>query len=85
MHFGDITVSDLVLVNEDAKIVSGNHVVNAAGFSIHSEIHKANPWINAVCHAHSIAGRAYSVFGRRLPPMMQDSLRFYQSHSVNVD
>lgn len=52
MHFGDITVSDLVLVNEEAEIIEGNHAVNAAGFSIHSEIHKAHPWINAVCHAH---------------------------------
>lgn len=52
MHFADIKVSDLVLVNEDAEVVEGNHAVNAAGFSIHSEIHKAHPWINAVCHAH---------------------------------
>lgn len=52
MHFADITVSDLVLVNEDAEVVQGDHAVNAAGFSIHSEIHKAHPWINAVCHAH---------------------------------
>ena len=52
MHFADITVSDLVLVSEDAEVIEGNHAVNAAGFSIHSEIHKAHPWVNAVCHAH---------------------------------
>jgi ribulose-5-phosphate 4-epimerase/fuculose-1-phosphate aldolase len=85
MHFADITVSDLVLVNEEAEVVQGNHAVNAAGFSIHSEIHKAHPWINAVCHAHTVYGKAYSVFGKKLPPVMQDSLRFYGSHSVNLD
>ncbi|EWY85851.1 hypothetical protein FOYG_12950 [Fusarium oxysporum NRRL 32931] len=85
MHFADIKVSDLVLVNEDAEVVEGNHAVNAAGFSIHSEIHKAHPWINAVCHAHTIYGKAYSVFGKKLPAMMQDSLRFYDCHSVNLD
>ncbi|KAH6679898.1 class II aldolase/adducin N-terminal [Plectosphaerella plurivora] len=85
MHFADITVSDLVLVNEDAEVVQGDHAVNAAGFSIHSEIHKAHPWINAVCHAHTVYGKAYSVFGKKLPPVMQDSLRFYGSHSVNLD
>ncbi|CAI6094639.1 unnamed protein product [Clonostachys chloroleuca] len=68
MHFADIKVSDIVLVNEDADIVSGNHAVNAAGFSIHSEIHKAHPWINGcLSRPHS------------------DSLRFYGSHSVNID
>ena len=85
MHFEDITVSDLVMVNEEAEVVVGEHAVNAAGFSIHSEIHKAHPWINAVCHAHSIAGKAYSTFGKPLPAVMQDSLRFYGSHVVNLD
>ncbi|CAG8950748.1 hypothetical protein HYFRA_00002960 [Hymenoscyphus fraxineus] len=85
MHFEDVTVSDLVCVNEDAEVIEGDHAINAAGFSIHSEIHKAHPWINAVCHAHSIAGKAYSVFGKPLPPIMQDSLRFYGTHVVNPD
>lgn len=85
MHFADICVSDLVLVNENAEIVEGEHAVNAAGFAIHSEIHKAHPWINAVCHAHTVAGKAYSTFGKPLPPIMQDSLRFYDSHVVNTE
>lgn len=82
MHFSDICVSDLVLVNEEAEVIEGNHAVNAAGFLIHSEIHKAHPWINAVCHAHSTYGKAYSVFGKKLPALMQDALRFYETHSV---
>jgi ribulose-5-phosphate 4-epimerase/fuculose-1-phosphate aldolase len=82
IHFEDITVSDLVQVTEDAEVISGDHAINAAGFAIHSEIHKAHPWINAVCHAHSIAGKAYSAFGIPLPPLFQDSLRFYGSHEV---
>ncbi|KAI0429008.1 class II aldolase/adducin N-terminal [Xylaria sp. FL1042] len=82
MHFADITVSDLVCVTEDAEVVSGKHAVNAAGFAIHSEIHKAHPWINAVCHAHSDAGKAWSAFGRPLPASTQDSLKFYGRHSI---
>lgn len=83
MHFADIRVSDLVCVNEEAEIISGEHAVNAAGFAIHSEIHKAHPWVNAICHAHTVYGKAYSTFGKPLPPLMQDSLRFYESHCVN--
>lgn len=82
MHFADITVSDLVCVTEDAEVVHGVHSVNAAGFAIHSEIHQAHPWINAVCHAHSTAGKAYSVFGKPIPPLMQDSLKFYERQSI---
>ncbi|KAL4794283.1 class II aldolase/adducin N-terminal [Aspergillus venezuelensis] len=83
IHFADIKVSDLVCVDETAQVIEGQHAVNAAGFAIHSEIHKAHPYINAVCHAHTVYGKAYSVFGKPLPPVMQDSLRFYNSHSVN--
>ncbi|EEP77967.1 conserved hypothetical protein [Uncinocarpus reesii 1704] len=51
-------------------------------FAIHSEIHKARPNINAACHAHSVHGKAFSVFGRELDMMTQDALRFYKSHGV---
>lgn len=82
MHFSDIKVSDLVCVTEDAEVVHGIHSVNAAGFAIHSEIHQAHPWINAVCHAHSTAGKAYSVIGKTIPPVTQDSLKFYGKTSI---
>ena len=33
-------------------------------------------------HAHSVYGKAWSVFGRELDMMTQDSTRFYKSHAV---
>jgi len=82
MHFSQITVSDLILVDEDGNVVIGDQPVNAAAFAIHSEIHKAKPNIHAACHAHSTYGKAFSVFGRELDMMTQDSLRFYKNHAV---
>ncbi|KAK5205585.1 hypothetical protein LTR99_008153 [Exophiala xenobiotica] len=82
MHFSQISVSDLILVNEDGDVVIGDEPINAAAFAIHSEIHKARPEIDAACHAHSVYGKAFSVFGRELDMMTQDSLRFYKSHAV---
>lgn len=38
--------------------------------------------MHAACHAHSVYGKAFSVFGRELDMITQDSLRFYKSHSV---
>jgi ribulose-5-phosphate 4-epimerase/fuculose-1-phosphate aldolase len=45
-------------------------------------VHKARPDVHAACHAHSVYGKAFSVFGRELDMITQDSLRFYKSHSV---
>lgn len=41
MHFSQISVSDLILVDEDGVVVVGDEPINAAAFAIHSEIHKA--------------------------------------------
>lgn len=82
MHFGMIKVSDLILVDEEGNVVEGDQPINAAAFAIHSEIHKARPDVHAACHAHSVHGKAFSVFGRELDMMTQDSLRFYKSHAV---
>ncbi len=75
-------MSDLILVNEDGEVVIGDEPINAAAFAIHSEIHKARPDVHAACHAHSVYGKAWSVFGRELDMMTQDSTRFYKSHAV---
>ncbi|KUJ22558.1 arad-like aldolase/epimerase [Mollisia scopiformis] len=81
-HFSQICVSDLILVNEGGDVVIGDEPINAAAFAIHSEIHKARPDVHAACHAHSVYGKAFSVFGRELDMITQDSLRFYKSHAV---
>ena len=82
MHFSQICVSDLILVNEDGEVVIGDEPINAAAFAIHSEIHKARPDVHAACHAHSVYGKAFAAFGRELDMITQDSLRFYKSHAV---
>ncbi|CAK7275435.1 hypothetical protein SEPCBS57363_006679 [Sporothrix epigloea] len=82
MHFSQICVSDLVLVNEDGVVVEGDEAINGAAFAIHSEIHKARPDVHAACHAHSVHGKAWSAFGRPLDMYTQDSLRFFKSHAV---
>ena len=81
-HFSQICVSDLILVNEEGEVVVGDEPINAAAFAIHSEIHKARPDVHAACHAHSVYGKAWSVFGKELDMVTQDSLRFWKNHAV---
>lgn len=85
MHFSLIKVSDLILCDEDGTVVEGEEPVNAAAFAIHSQIHKARPDVHAACHAHSVHGKAFSVFGRELEMITQDACRFYRSHGVYRD
>lgn len=82
MHFSQIKVSDLILVDEEGFVVEGSEPINTAAFTIHSAIHKNRPDVHAACHAHSVHGKAFSVFGRELEMITQDSLRFYKSHAV---
>lgn len=80
--------SDMVLVNYEGKAVGGNmsRPSNAAGFLIHSALHKARPDVNAACHAHSVYGKAWSTFGRPLEMLNQDICMLYgEAQAVYTD
>ncbi|PQE24496.1 L-fuculose-phosphate aldolase protein [Rutstroemia sp. NJR-2017a WRK4] len=84
-HFGLMTAGDLICLDvETGRIVGGNRSrpANAAGFQIHSAIHKAREDVHAICHAHTISGRAWSVFGLPLQMLTQDICNFHRAHSV---
>ncbi|KAM0418923.1 hypothetical protein ACHAPT_012188 [Fusarium lateritium] len=76
-HFGMLKASDMVHIDENGQVIGGNRTaVNTAGFQIHGAIHKARPDINAACHTHSPAGKAWSTFGRPLDIISQDTCTF---------
>src|SRR5487761_578357 len=60
MHFSQIRVSDLLLVNDHGEVVEGEREINLAAFAIHSRIHRARPDVIAAAHAHSLNGKAWS-------------------------
>ncbi|KAI0160450.1 putative aldolase [Xylariaceae sp. FL1272] len=87
VHFGMLRASDMICVNLDGEYVAGNvsESINNAGFSIHSAVHKARPDVHAICHAHSVHGKAWSAFARPLEMINQDVCNFYNAHSVYDD
>ncbi|SCU80328.1 LADA_0B06590g1_1 [Lachancea dasiensis] len=87
LHFSQICASDMVHVDSEGNLLSdGNQAaINAAGFKIHSELHKARPDVNAACHTHSTYGKAWAAFGKELDMLNQDSCIFYKNHSVYDD
>lgn len=85
MHFSQITVSDLILVNDAGAVVEGDAPVNGAAFAIHSQVHAARPDVVAAAHSHSMHGKAWSALGRPLSPITQDSCAFYEDHGLFDD
>ena len=85
VHFSQISVSDLLLVNHDGKVVQGDKDVNVAAFAIHSRLHKARPDVNAAAHSHSIYGRTFSTLGKLLDPISQDACAFYENQGIYKD
>lgn len=82
-----LKASDMICVNLDGEVVGGNTEgsINAAGFQIHSAVHKSRKDVHAICHTHSVHGRAWSAFARPLEMINQDVCYFYKAHSVYSD
>ncbi|MGW7519291.1 class II aldolase/adducin family protein [Streptomyces sp. NPDC054796] len=85
MPFQHITVSDLVLANEEGQVVEGRYHVNQAAFVVHSQVHQARPDVVAVAHSHSAHGRALSALCELLDPITQDACAFYEDHAFLND
>jgi ribulose-5-phosphate 4-epimerase/fuculose-1-phosphate aldolase len=85
MHFSQIRVKDLLLVNDRGEVVQGDWPVNTAAFAIHSSVHAARPDVVAAAHSHSTYGRAFSTLGRLLDPITQDVCAFHGDHALFDD
>lgn len=83
--FKQMTVSDLLLVNHVGEVVEGQGLLNGAAFTIHSQIHMANPKVTAAAHSHSVYGKTWSSLGRLLDPLTQDACAFYEDHVLFDD
>jgi ribulose-5-phosphate 4-epimerase/fuculose-1-phosphate aldolase len=78
--FEEMTASSLVKVDlEGRKVDDSPHMVNPAGFVIHSAVHEAREDVGCVLHTHTKAGVAVSVQADGLLPLSQTSLFPYSS------
>lgn len=85
VHFADVKVSNLILVDHSGTVVEGAYAVNRAGFVLHAAVHAAHPDILAMCHAHTLYGTAFAALGRPLQPISQDAAAFFEDHVVIKD
>ncbi|KAJ3344352.1 hypothetical protein HDU93_000142 [Gonapodya sp. JEL0774] len=82
VHFSDMTVGELVLVNQHGEVIQGNRPINAAGFAIHAGIYRVNQRVKSIVHTHSMYGKSFSVLGRLFDPITQDSCAFYERQAL---
>ena len=75
--FSEIRASDLVEIDRDGNILSGEGPVNLSGFLIHGAIHNARHDASCVIHTHSVAGIAVSACKQGLLPLSQHAMKFY--------
>lgn len=85
VHFRQVKVSNLILVDHRGQVVEGDYAVNRAGFVLHAAVHEAHPDIVAMCHAHTLYGTAFAALGKPLAPISQDVAAFFEDHVVIND
>lgn len=82
IHFAQVNMSNLILVDHEGRVREGDYAVNRAGFVLHAAVHEAHPDIIAMCHAHTVYGTAFAALGRPLEPISQDAAAFFEDHIV---
>ena len=82
VHFAQVKLSNLILVDHTGKVIEGDYAVNRAGFVLHAAVHAAHPDIISMCHAHTVSGTAFASLGRPLDPISQDAAAFFEDHVV---
>ena len=76
LHYGEVTASNLIKVDEQGNVLEGPKDVNTAGFIIHSAVHLNHPDSKFVFHAHPPTAIAATAL-KRIPFLVQDSSMLY--------
>lgn len=69
LMYDEVSASNLVKIDIDGNVLSGNYPVNKAGFTQHAYFHRHLEWAHAICHTHTTAGMAVSSHKRGLLPI----------------
>lgn len=76
-HFGELSARDLLRVNTEGLVLSGEGEVEPSALYIHGRMHLARPEVRCILHTHMPYATALtSVEGARLEPINQNALRF---------
>ena len=78
IHWSELTMSDLLIVDSSGNLVEGKHEAEPTAFFIHSRIHLSKPSAKCVMHTHMPYATAICCSERgRVEWCSQNSLRYY--------
>ncbi|MBP85818.1 MAG: hypothetical protein CMJ64_03735 [Planctomycetaceae bacterium] len=78
LHWSEITVSDLIVVDPDGNLLEGKHQAEPTAFFIHSRVHLNRPSAKCVLHTHMPYATALCCVERgRVEMCCQGALRYY--------
>ena len=83
LRYDEVTASNLLEVDLDGNVISGEGEINFTGYIIHGAIHKTRHDLKCVMHSHSRAGLAVSCLKDGLDILVQDSAMFYNRISYH--
>ena len=83
LRYDEVTASNLLEIDLEGNILSGEGDINYTGYIIHGAVHKARKEINCVMHTHTRAGLAISCLKDGLNPIFQDAAIFHNRVSYH--
>lgn len=79
LRYDEIRASDLIRIDIDGNRKSESPwPVNAAGYQIHSTIHKARPDLHCVLHTHEPVSQALAATNAAAIPVTQEGCQFHE-------
>ena len=83
LRYDEVMASNLLEIDLEGNIISGEGDINFTGFVIHGAIHQTREDLNCVMHSHSRAGLAISCLKNGLDILIQDSAMFHNRISYH--
>ncbi|MBI3090711.1 MAG: class II aldolase/adducin family protein [Candidatus Tectomicrobia bacterium] len=80
----DVRAEQLLTVDLEGKVVDGNDVVPAE-IVIHTEIYKARPDVQSICHFHAPIATTFPIAGVKLEPVLFLAAIFRDGINVHPD
>ncbi len=77
-----LTIEDMVVVNWEHNVLEGE-LKPSVETSLHVEIYKKRPDINAVVHVHSPWATAFAVAGKNIPVILEETAQVI-GHEVEI-
>lgn len=78
LHWSEIGADDIVEVDRQGNVLSGDHSVEPTAFFIHRAIHYSHPHASCIMHTHMPYATSLSCLeGGRLLWISQNAVRFY--------